>query len=251
MFEELYRQNRGLLWTLANHWREACERDRAVSVDDLAQAGFFGLVNAAQTFDPAAGKPWTSWAAWYITREICAALGYREGRPTKAHTSALALDAPLSEDAEGATLGDSLENKNLPEIDSALLFDEVQRGIRAAVEQLTDEQQRRAIQLHDLGGVTQIETARRLGVSVDRVRRLRRAGHDRLRHNRQLRALADEQLDERTKFHAHKGVAAFERDWTSVTEGAALWRVEQQQRLRPWPHSEKPEALRVGEVGKL
>ena len=35
-------------------------------------------------------------------------------------------------------------------------------------------------------------------------------------------------LDERTRFHAHKGVEAFNRDWTSVTEAAALWRIEQQ-----------------------
>ena len=42
-----------------------------------------------------------------------------------------------------------------------------------------------------------------------------------------LQRLVD--LDNRTRFHAHKGVAAFNRDWTSVTEGAALWRIEQRQ----------------------
>lgn len=229
MFEELYRQNRGLLWTLANRWREACERDRAVSVDDLAQAGFFGLVKAAQSFDPTAGKSWASWAGWYIVREFEYALCLRDGKPTRPHTSAAALDAPLSEDsAEGATLGDLLADETLPEIDAGPLLDELRQTVRGAVERL-EKGQRDVVQASGLEGKTYGQTAEALGIGVEQVRSLRQKAFTQLRRDRKLRALADEQLDEMTRFHAHKGLTAFERDWTSVTEGAALWRIEQRQ----------------------
>ena len=44
-----------------------------------------------------------------------------------------------------------------------------------------------------------------------------------------LRALAD--IDDRTRFYARKGVGAFMSDRTSVTERAALWRIEQREEL--------------------
>lgn len=47
------------------------------------------------------------------------------------------------------------------------------------------------------------------------------------RDQRRKDLAADFTLDELTRFHAHKGLTAFNQDWTSVTEGAALWRVEQ------------------------
>lgn len=108
MYDELYAGNRGLLHTVARRYAAACQHDRAVSVEDLEQAGFFGLVKASQTFDTEGGGSWPTWAARYIHREMLKALGYRwrpstgddaDGyryRPTRAHTGAYSLDAPLA-----------------------------------------------------------------------------------------------------------------------------------------------------------
>ena len=49
MYESLYAQNKGLLIVLARHYARACELDRAVSEEDLVQAGFLALVRAKQT----------------------------------------------------------------------------------------------------------------------------------------------------------------------------------------------------------
>ena len=46
-----------------------------------------------------------------------------------------------------------------------------------------------------------------------------------LRRNRDLQELAE--LDGLTRFHAHKGVSSFRRDWSSVVEDAVIWRDEQ------------------------
>ena len=106
--------------------------------------------------------------------------------------------------------------------------------MRGSVAQLRDEDQRRAVELYDLQGATIRETAEGLGVPVSRAYAIRQKAHSTLRKDKRLQSLAEDfMLDEQTRFHAHKGVAAFERDWTSVTEGAALWRVEQRGRRLP------------------
>ena len=51
--------------------------------------------------------------------------------------------------------------------------------------------------------------------------------HKQNRDQRRKDLAADFTLDELTRFHSHKGFTAFNRDWTSVTEDAALWRIEQ------------------------
>ena len=67
-----------------------------------------------------------------------------------------------------------------------------------------------------------------MGVSPRQFRRLNHRAQERLFRDKQLRSLVD--LDYRTRFHAHKGVAAFNRDWTSVTEGSALWRIGEREK---------------------
>lgn len=232
MFESLYEQNRDLLFHLARRWAGRCDLDPAVSVEDLAQAGFFGLIKAAESFDEAAGKSWIGWVIWHVHREFENALGYREGKPTRAHTGALALDAPVSvDDAEGLTFLDTLPDDSLPDMDDGPLLDDLCKRVREAVERLPDDRQRQTVQLCDLEGKPLREAAEGLSVSVERVRQVRKAALKKLKIDPQMRALADaEWLESQTRYHAHKGVRAFERDWTSVTEGAALWRIEQQAR---------------------
>lgn len=95
MYEELYRDNVRLLWYLARKYAPACALDRAVDVDDLVQAGFFGLIRAKETFDENKGKTWAGWAAWHVKREFEKTLGMREGRFASADAGAVSLDQPL------------------------------------------------------------------------------------------------------------------------------------------------------------
>ena len=79
MYESLYAQNKGLLVMLARDYARACELDRAVSEEDLIQAGFLALVRAKRTYDPSGGRSWASWASWHIRREYENALCLRAG----------------------------------------------------------------------------------------------------------------------------------------------------------------------------
>ena len=226
MYEELYAQNKGLLISMARRYAGPCAMDRAISEEDLTQAGFLALVQAAQTYDPACGKSWVGWAMWHIRREYDRMLGLRDGRFIHAHSGADTLDRPLSDaDGEGATPLELLADDSLPPLDAGLLLAELRRGVREAVDRLEDPEQRRVIKLFHLEERSCRNTAALMGVDERQVRQISERARRWLARDWRLQRLAD--LDDLTRFHAHKGVAAFNRDWTSVTEGAALWRIEQ------------------------
>lgn len=230
MYESLYVQNKGLLVVLARHYARACEMDRAVSQEDLIQAGFLALVRAKQTYDPSGGRSWASWAAWHIRREYESALCLRAGARIQAHSGADTLDRNVCGEGGGvATLGDLLPDESLPDADAGLLLDELRRDVRAAVARLENDDERQAVQLCQLEARSSRDAARAMGVSPRQVRQLNRRARERLSRDHRLRRLID--LDDRTRFHAHKGVAAFNRDWTSVTEAAALWRIGEREKL--------------------
>ena len=167
MYEEICEENRGLLVMMARRYERVCALDRAVSMDDLMQAGALGLMRAAQTFDPDAGKGWPGWACWHIQMEFNSVLGLRNGRFTRPHTGAAALDRPIARgESEGATEGDLLADESLPGVDEALMRQELAQGVRAAVGRLKSDGQRRVVQLCKLDGWSYQEAARRMGVSV-------------------------------------------------------------------------------------
>ena len=229
MYESLYAQNKGLLIVLARHYARACELDRAVSEEDLIQAGFLALVRAKDTYDPSGGRSWASWAAWHIRREYESALCLRAGARVQAHSGADTLDRNVNDDdGAPATLGELLPDESLPDADAGLMLDELRRDVRAAVARLEDGKERRAVQLCQLEARSSREAAKAMGVSRRQIRQLNHRARERLSRDWRLRRLID--LDDRTRFHAHKGVAAFNRDWTSVTEGAALWRIGEREK---------------------
>ena len=191
MYEDVFEQNKGLVVSMARRYAGVCALDRAVSVEDLTQAGFVALMRAADTYDPGAGKGWAGWARWHIQMEYCRALGLRRGHFTRAHTGATPLDRPLrQEDAEGATMGDQLPDETLPSADEALMQDELRRGVRAAVQRLKSANQRQVVELHKLQGLSYQQVAKRLGVSVNQAYQLSFRANEHLARDPGLRALA-------------------------------------------------------------
>lgn len=191
MYEEVYEQNKGLVASMARRYAGVCALDRAVSVEDLTQAGFVALIKAAKTYDPAAGKGWAGWARWHIQMEYCRVLGLRRGRFTRPDTGAAPLDGPLSrEDAEGATMGDQLADETLPAADEAIMLGELQRDVRRAVGRLKSERQRQVVQLCKLEGRSYRQAAEAMGVSVNQAYQLFFRASEHLARDPALRALA-------------------------------------------------------------
>ena len=216
---ELYTTNKGLLFKLARRYIHV---DPAVDTDDLVQAGYTGLVEAERTYDASKGKGWVSWATWYVKNAMQAAVGIR-GTKERAHLHAVSLDAPIGDDEDGGTLLDTLADESLPEASSGLVESERTTAVQEAVNRLESER-RETIQRYYFQRQSLAQTGEGMGLTLVETRKLRKKALNDLRRDKDIRALW---LEEGTRYYAHKGVRAFNTDWTSVTEAAAIWRIEQ------------------------
>ncbi len=176
---ELYTNNRGLLYKLARRYAHV---DNAVDTDDLVQAGYLGLVEAARTYDASKGA-WTTWAWNYVRKAMLAAVGLR-GTRRRAHMGAVALDAPISED--GTTRAALLADTSLPDASSGIVEVERRAAVRGAVGRLTGRR-REVIQLRDLKGMSYAAVGEALGLTPDAAWKLRRKALNELRIDPVLR----------------------------------------------------------------
>ena len=221
---DLYLQNKGILYHIAQRYATALARDRAIDLDDLLQSGYMGLVEAMHAWDPERGK-WVTIAALHIKSAMRKTLGISSAR-IRAEHGAWSLDEPLGEDGD-ATFIDTLKDIDAPDIDAQILREEIGRNVRAAVRDLKDEPVRQIVQLCDLDGQTLHRAGELLGLTVSRTVQLRNKGRAALHRDARIRALGKAyDLDDHTRFYAHKGVTAFHRDMTSTTEAVALWRID-------------------------
>ena len=230
MYEELYEENKKALHAIAWHFRGLCDRDHAVSAEDLAQAAFIGLVRATQAYKEDSGKSWTICKKHYITLEIYAALGLKSRISKSDHPTPISLDAPLLNNAEdSATLAETLRDDSLPDLDDSLLHEEIQKNVRESINRLSDPRQRQVLMLHGIERRDMNEVASIIGIDTQHAVYIYNRALANLARDNKLMALAD--LDDQTRFYSHKGVRAVLRDRTSVTEEAALWRIDQKGKI--------------------
>jgi len=230
MYEQLLLENRGLIAWAARRYAGAARRDGAVDVDDLMQAAFLGLIDASRTYDASNGETWSKWALWYIRKEIHALIGWRDGKFIKAHTGALSLDVPVSEEYD-ETMLDALEDDTLDPVDFEAILNDDRRIVREAVADLKDDRQREVVERWQLGGETQAAVAKSLGVSSERVRQFWKKAQKTLARDRRLRQLA--YLEDYTPYYQRVTVARFNTTGISQTERAVLWRLEHEKPTPP------------------
>lgn len=219
--QHLYAENRGLIGLWVKHYAHLCRNRPTCTPEDLEQAGFLGLVKARKTWEPARSA-WSTWASFYIRSAMLDALGLR-----RKEVRAVSLDAPLSDDEDALTIGDTIPDESQAPPGENVERLETVKAVRQAVAAIDDAEVREAVTLVHLQGLTHNAAAEAMGILPERVGWLLRKGHRVMFNSEKLRAAV---LDEGTLFHAHKGVTAFLRDHTSVVEAAVIWREEKRGR---------------------
>jgi RNA polymerase sigma-B factor len=144
-------------------------RARGEHLDDLVQVGAVGLIKAVDRFDPARGHSLEAYAIPTITGEI-----RRHLRDT-----AQPVHVPRGERDAGVVVRTiPLEERHEPAADSGLGEERVliERGLRAL-----PRRERRIVQLHYFGLLSQRRIARELGLSQVHVSRLLSQSLGRLR----------------------------------------------------------------------
>lgn len=253
-FEELYRNNYGLLFWIAKRYKGELE--------DLIQTGYIGLHTAATLYDESKGAKFSTYAALWIKQAIIRYLEnnnpvciptYRQSQaarynsivstflrdtgrePTEKELSHL-LDVPLDAvrdikaaaechavslsapiDDEGGELLDTIPDRSdtMQEAEDRIFREELQQAVKEEVDKLPPQQADVLRQKYKDG-----KTFREIGKNS-------RAVHDKAlrelwksRHRRRLEHFMDEMIYSK----AMKGVGArrFYLDWTSATEREAL-----------------------------
>lgn len=220
--EDLFTRNRGLLYKLSQRYRTACQRDRATSEEDLIQAGYLGLVEAARAWDSERGA-WSTAAVMYVKKNMREAVGLHSKR-IRAEHDAVSLEEPVSGGDDTARV-DLLEDSTAQPVEESVILQDLQHRVREAVQALDDPQMRYVVEKHDLEGLSYLSIGSDMGFTHNQVRQLGDKAWRRLKSDRRMRALAlAYSLDQDTRFHAHKGLRAFNSTWSSVVEDAVLWR---------------------------
>lgn len=216
VYDKLYSENMGLLWYWANRYSGFIQDRGDIDADDLIHAGFLGLCEASATYQPDKGA-WSSWASNYIRKTMRECIGLRG----KKQIQTVSLDTPIGEE-ENTLLVDMIADDSLPDADANIMRMESVKAVRDAVNAIKGDSLRQAVQRVYLNMERRAEVARALNVTESTLQGMLVRGKREMRNNWRLRRAID--LDAETRFHAHKGVSAFNRDMTSVVEEAVLWR---------------------------
>jgi RNA polymerase sigma factor (sigma-70 family) len=216
--ETLWAANVGLVAHIAKKYMVVLERCSDCDFEDLMQAGFLGICRAAGEYDPGKGAPFSSYASFFLRKEMRRALGIRTSK-RDASFSADSLDVPLFDDDNNeTTLRDTLTAPE--EDDIPIEREELQAAVRAAVSRMRNKTNRCAIEEYYWEGKTERQIAESSGVSCAAIGARLYNGYRELRRDITLRKWAvDYGVD---NIYRHKGVRAFKSSFTSVVEDIVL-----------------------------
>ena len=194
---ELWEAVRRFAYDRAYRWCRAMEGRGGMVLEDYIQVAFLALLNALESWDPAAGE-FNTWFGLKLKGAFTEAVGMRTQRDKRDPIHhALSLDAPLtdSESGEDLTLADVIEDPYAAaEVEAVAELDYQQRRKQALAKALDAlaEDQRRAVVLRHCHGLTVDQTASIMGTTRATARAAEQKGLRLLRHpkNRELRQYA-------------------------------------------------------------
>ena len=191
---ELWEAVRRFAYVRAYRWCRAMEGRGGMVLEDYIQVAFLALLEALESWDPAAGA-FLTWYGLKLKGAFTEAVGMRTQRDKRDPIHhALSLDAPLtdSESGEDFTLADVIEDPYAAAGVEAVAELDYQRrrtqALATALDGLTEDQ-RRAVVLRHCNGLTLDQTAARMGTTRATARAAEQKGLRLLRHpkNRELR----------------------------------------------------------------
>ena len=194
---ELWEAVRRFAYDRAYRWCRAMEGRGGMVLEDYIQVAFLALLDALESWDPAAGA-FLTWYSLKLKGAFTEAVGMRTQRDKRDPIHhALSLDAPLtdSESGEDLTLADVIEDPYAAaEVEAVAELDYQQRrkqALATALDGLTEDQ-RRAVVLRHCHGLTVSQTAAEMGTTRATATAAEQKGLRLLRHprNRELREYA-------------------------------------------------------------
>ena len=227
---ELWEQVEKLVTKLAKS-RLMSATTTVTEIDDLTQSGFFALLDAIRTYDAAEGCKFTTWLSAHLQNHFNTALNIRSEKQRKDPLhSADSLQRLISDDDEGATLGDLQ-----PDIRAEAAFEAVEHRIwneqlHTALDALLDDlpqNQREILTGRHYDAMSTEELSQKLDTTAAEIRSQENKG---MRTLRKASWRLKPFIEAETNYYRHVGADEFTRTHTSAVESIAIWRESAQER---------------------
>ncbi len=191
----LWEANQGLFSMLCfKYYRkfgDVCQRC-GVQLEDLQQETFLALREAAQSFNIAKGKKFSTWVGWYVKSHFLGLCGLRGGK--RPLNGAVSLDLPVGEEQEESLedfQSDPSAEEAFDQAEQSIYQQQLHDALEAELDTLLGECAE-VIRRMYFDGETRKEIARQMGCKEDRVYRLRQKALQQLhRKSRLQRFLQD------------------------------------------------------------
>lgn len=221
------------LWAQVERFvsQQAGKRARALNgfggttEEDLYQSGFLALVDAVDSYDPAAGCSFIGWLAVKLRTSFAEAGGYRSRKQAldPLHRAG-SLDVPLGDDKDGATLGDLQPDptQGFEEVEEQLWREQLHVALESALEAIPAPQAD-ALRRKFWYGETLEAISAGAGVCLETIRQRQNKALRTLRHPRtsqELRAF----IEERTSYYGGVGLSRFNATGSGQPERLAIMR---------------------------
>ena len=189
-----------------------------VTFEDLYQSGYPALVDAVETYDPAAGA-FSTWFMYYLRKAFAEATGYRTRKgQNEPLNNSLSLDTPLTDETDSddlmAIIADPAGMKGIETAEEAIYHQQLHDALEAALDAIPDQYSEVLRQRH-YDGLSLAEIGESRGVSAEYVRQLECKA---IRHIRRpsiachLRPFCD------FDFYSGTGLGAFQHTGMSIQE---------------------------------
>lgn len=186
----LWKQTERFIGMQAGRYMERLDGCRGIEEDDLKQAGFLALVDAAEQYNPEGGASFVNYLSFYLHRYFVEAAGLRTARSAADPiNSRISLDQPI-EDEDGATLGDLQQDPQnvIEEAEERIQNDQLRDALEKALNKLNPEDAE-IVRQRFFENKTLKDIATANGVSISRIREREARGLRGLRKTSTKKAL--------------------------------------------------------------
>ena len=219
LYAELWERVRRFVKMKAHdHLRESfgfdgCRGHGGVELDDLIQAGFIAVTNAAKAHDPEKGS-FLTWLSFHLQTAFNEAMGLRKRTQDP-------IDYCCSVDREGWILNAIPGSNDIAEVEERIYNDQLKKALEKALNEIP-EREAEILRKTYFEDKTLKRSGEEIGVSCERARMIRSAGLDSMRKNKGLKQFLQDEMD----YYHRVGIRAFNSTRTSSTEMLALRRID-------------------------
>lgn len=210
-YNELWANCRKLLYKILRSKTKSLPLPNYINQEDLEQEMYFALCKAAQAYDdtkPYSFNTYLNYSVMNVLREILPDMRIRETSYNQTATDSEGNETEFIDLMADEYAAERFENVELTDL---------QRQVRQAVAELPDNE-RQAITLHELRGITYAQIAEKSGLSTEMVRERSRKGLRILRRNKELFNLYGE-------FERH-----YSKDEINYIKAQSLWQHSEKRR---------------------